>query len=161
MKTVGSLLILLLLSGGTSYERLTEREEALFYRSRGKALLGRRLHLHLPPTPFLNPPEKVRPGPTESIHHLYEYRHVKFIVHPGNPYYQQFRRKRKTGKIVCIKGEVVHFPQPDLTAVRIHRIRGITRKRRESAGIDPASPTYTDGAPRLRCSDASRRKAAR
>jgi hypothetical protein len=161
MKTVGSLLILLLLAGGTSYERLTEREEALFYRSRGKAMLGRRLHLHLPPTPFLNPPENVRPDPTEPVHHQYVYRNVKFIVHPGNPYYQQFRRKRKTGKIVCLKGEVVHFPQSDLTAVRIHRIRGITLRRRRGTRTAPRPPAYVEGAPWLRCSDASRRNAAR
>ncbi|MBN2490369.1 MAG: hypothetical protein JXQ29_05925 [Planctomycetes bacterium] len=148
MKTVAALsLFLLALAAGGSYETLSEREEALFYRSRGSALVGRRLHLHLPPAPFLRPPEKIRPGAAEPCYDQYVHRNVKFIVHPGNPYYQQFRRKGAGDRIVCIKGAVVHFAETHLTAVRIHRIRGIPPappRRRESHGTETAGHPPVD-----------------
>jgi len=150
MKTVAALnLFLLALAAGGSYETLSEREEALFYRSRGSALVGRRLHLHLPPAPFLRPPEKIRPGAAEPCYDHYVHRNVKFIVHPDNPYYRQFRRKGAGDRIVCIKGEVVHFAETNLTAVRIHRIRGITPvppRRRESRGVETAGNPPVDWA---------------
>ena len=128
MKTAALGLILLSLVGGESYKRLSRAEEPRFYETRGRAFLGRRLHLHLPPAPFLAPPELVCPPRRRTPYHLYKYRGIKLLVHPQNPYYQQFRRKKKRGKIVCVKGRTADFAGKVGTAVLIHRIRGITRK---------------------------------
>ena len=128
MNTAALGLILLSLVGGGSYERLSHAEGARFYRTRGRAFLGRHLHLHLPPTPFLSPPKLVCPPRRRTPYHLYKYRGMKFLVHAQNPYYQQFRRKRKKGKIICVKGRVADFSGEIGRVVLIHRIRGITQK---------------------------------
>ena len=128
MKTAVLGLILLSLVGGESYKRLSQVEGTRFYRTRGRAFLGRHLHLLLPPAPFLAPPKLVCPPRRRAPYHLYTYRGIKFLVHPQNPYYQQFRRKKKKGKIVCVKGRVADFAGEIGTVVLIHRIRGITRK---------------------------------
>ena len=93
-----SLLVLVLLSGSESYRRLQGAEEARFYQSRGVAFRGRRVHLHLPVTPFLKKPGREQPTPNSPVFDRYTHRKVKFLVRPKNPYYQQFRRKRKQGK---------------------------------------------------------------
>ena len=102
--------ILVLTGGGESYRRLEGENEVRFYRSRAVAFRGRRLHLHLPMTPFLKKPDREQPTPGSPEYDCYTYRKVKFLVRPDNPHYQQFRRKRKQGKIVCVKGRVVRLP---------------------------------------------------
>jgi len=127
MKTATLVAVIIALIGDGSYRRLPHPDESRFYGTRGAAFIGSRLHLHLPPTPFMSPPKKVQPSRRSPVLDQYTYRKVKFLVHPRNPYYQQFRRKRKSGKIVCVKGRVEHHLGTIGTAVRIHRIRAIPK----------------------------------
>jgi hypothetical protein len=128
MKTTTLLVVILTLLAGSSYRRLRSADESRFYGTRGAAFMGSHLHLHLPPTPFLSPPKKAQPSRRSPVLDQYTYRKVKFLVNPRNPYYQQFRRKRKSGKIVCVKGRVEHHLGKIGTAVRVHRIRAITKR---------------------------------
>ena len=129
MKLASIGVMILILLGDGSYRRLRTAEQSRFYATQGAAFLGSCLHLHLPPTPFMSPPKKVQPSRRSPVLHQYTYRKVKFLVHPWNPYYQQFRRKRKAGKIVCVKGRVVHHAGRIGTAVQVHRIRAISKPR--------------------------------
>jgi len=129
MKPAILVLATLVLLGGGSYRRLPSEDEVRFYRTRGLAFLGSRLHLHLPCTPFMKTPEKVQPSRRSPVLHQYTYRKVKFLVDPRNPYYEQFLRKRKAGKVVCVKGRVEHHLGPIGTAVRVHRIRAVSKPR--------------------------------
>ena len=131
MKTVIGAFILAVMLGGGSYQRLSPADEARFFQSGASAFLGFRVHLHLPPAPFMSPPKKVRPTVRSPVFHQYTYRNVKFLVDPANPYYQQVRRKRMAGKIVCLKGRVRQFTRKTGPSVLIHRIRGITKPRQK------------------------------
>jgi len=117
-------------AGSGSYRRLRPDDEARFYQTGAAAFQGRSIHLHLSPAPFLKAPRKVKPTSVGQVYHLYTYRRVKFLVHPRNPYYEQFRRKRKTGKIVCVKGKVMRFEKEIGMAVLIHRIRAMPKPKR-------------------------------
>jgi len=128
MKSAALGLILLTLLDGGSYIHLSGAEEVRFYKTRGRGFVGRRLHIHLSPAPFLKPPKLVRLRCKRPVYHQYLHRGVKFLVHPQNAYYLQFKRKRKAGKIVCVKGRVLLFPGKIGPAVLIHRIRGITKQ---------------------------------
>lgn len=126
-------LLILLLTGavaGGSYRQLSAADEARFFRTGGEAFTGRSIHLHLTPTPFMKPPGKAQPTSAGVKYHLYTYRGVKFLVHPRNPYYEQFRRKRKRGKIVCVKGKVLRFGPEIGVGVLIHRIRALAKPKR-------------------------------
>lgn len=94
------------MAGGGSYRKLDgEGDVARFYATRGEAFVGRSLHIHVPRTVFRKevPVEKRR---TDSRNREFADRGVPLLVSPGNPYFQQFLRKRSSGGQVCVKGRV-------------------------------------------------------
>ncbi len=123
-------LIPLLLTGGGSYKKLSAVAEARFFASHGRSQLGNSLHLHLSPKPFMRKPERAQPGRKHSTYYLFTVRGVKMLIHPANPHYRQFLRKKKSGKELCIKGHMRKWPGKIGPAFLVKRLRAISRPTR-------------------------------
>jgi len=87
-----------------SYRDLEGPAEAEFYRTRGEAFLHQSLHVHLPGMRFLS---RLRPAGSGTLR-VFDHRRVVFAVPPsGDPYFQQFLRKARSGGTTCLSGRVV------------------------------------------------------
>lgn len=90
-----------------------------FYRSGGRLLVGRKVHLHLEASVLRRTPT-VLPTAGESVYLVFENRSVPVIIHSGSPYWRQVQRHLVRTKEFCLKG-VLKIPEHDKRR-RVHLV---------------------------------------
>jgi len=100
-----------------------------FYRSGGRKLIGRKVHLHLEGDVLRRPPT-VLPTNSKEVYLVFENRTVPVVIHSGSPYWRQASRHLDRTREWCIKG-VLKVPEHDPRR-RVHLV--VTRLVRAPGG---------------------------
>jgi hypothetical protein len=127
--------VLVLAVGGDDLARSTRviqpEVRRAFYRSGGRYLLGKKVHLHVESSVLRKRPLVLQTR-TEGELLAFENRSVPVVVFSLNPYWKQVQRHLTDAKEICLKG-VLQIPPWDerrrihLMATRIKRAPGTWR----------------------------------
>jgi hypothetical protein len=91
-----------------SYRRITMKERVkAFYRTGGKAYLGKKVHILVPARVFKK--HSVVLGRNRKRILRFENRSVPLLVQPANPYYKRMKREMKKKRIetVSVFGKII------------------------------------------------------
>ena len=105
-----------------------------FYRSGGRHLIGRKIHLHVEARVLRRKPE-LRPAPRNGGDYLvFRNRTVPVVIHSKNPFWRQVRRHLNDADEFCLRG-TLRIPEEDLRrrahlfVTRVKRAPGTWRYR--------------------------------